>query len=274
MREMIDAHHARAQASGARIVFSCGFDSIPFDLGVRELQKLCVERFGGPAPRIKGRVRGLRGGFSGGTAASLKATLAAAAKRPSLLKILASPFGLTPGFEGADQPSGLLPYWDSSVNAWVAPFIMAPINTKNVHRTNFLLDEPYGRDFRYDEMMIAPGLGELGKAAAEAIAKANPLGGEGGPKPGEGPSREERESGFYDIVFVAEYDDGRSARLSVKGDRDPGYGSTSKMISEAALCLVEDVQGAGGIWTPGAIMGDALAERLQARAGLTFTAEG
>jgi short subunit dehydrogenase-like uncharacterized protein len=273
MREMIDAHHARAQETGARIVFSCGFDSIPFDLGVHQLQKLCIERFGIPAPRIRGRVRAMKGGFSGGTAASLKATLAAAARQPSLLKLLASPFALTPGFDGADQPNGLLPYYDSAVNAWVAPFIMAPINTKNVHRTNFLAGYPYGRDFRYDEMMIAPGLGELGKAAADAIAKANPLGGEGGPKPGEGPSKEERESGFYDIVFVAEYEDRRTARLAVRGDRDPGYGSTSRMIAESALCLIEDVQGQGGIWTPGALMPDALVARLQAKAGLTFEAE-
>jgi short subunit dehydrogenase-like uncharacterized protein len=273
MRQMIDAHESRAQESGARIVFSCGFDSIPFDLGVHQLQKLCADRFGSPAPRVRGRVRAMKGGFSGGTAASLKATLAAAARNPSLLKLLASPFALTPGFEGPDQPNGLLPHYDSAVGAWVAPFIMAPINTKNVHRTNFLAGHPYGRDFRYDEMMVAPGLGELGKAAAEAIAKANPLSGDGGPKPGEGPSREERESGFYDVLFIAKYPDGRSARLAVKGDRDPGYGSTSKMIAEAALCLIEDVEGSGGVWTPGALMADALAERLEAKAGVTFKPE-
>jgi short subunit dehydrogenase-like uncharacterized protein len=273
MREMIDAHQEAAKTSGARIVFSCGFDSIPFDLGVQQLQKLCIERFGTPAPRIKGRVRAMQGGFSGGTAASLKATLAAAARNPSLIKVLASSFGLTPGFEGPDQPNMMLPHYDSAVNAWVAPFIMAPINTKNVHRTNVLLGTPYGRGFRYDEMMVAPGLGEMGKAAAEAIAKLNPLASDKGPKPGEGPSKEERESGFYDILFIAEYPDGRTAKLSVKGDRDPGYGSTSKMIAESALWLVEDVQGTGGIWTPGAIMGDALVQRLQAKAGLTFAIE-
>ncbi|MFD1612685.1 saccharopine dehydrogenase family protein [Sphingomonas tabacisoli] len=273
MREMIDAHQARAQTSSARIVFSCGFDSIPFDLGVQQLQKLCAERFGTPAPRIKGRVRAMKGGASGGTVASLKATLAAAARKPSLFKLLADPFALTPGFEGPDQPNGLLPRYDSAIGAWVAPFIMAPINTKNVHRTNFLAGHPYGNDFRYDEMMVAPGLGELGKAAAEAIAKANPFADDHGPKPGEGPSKEERESGFYDILFVAEYEDGRTARLSVKGDRDPGYGSTSKMIAESALCLAEDVKGTGGVWTPGAIMADALVKRLEAKAGLSFQPE-
>jgi len=175
MREMIDAHEDAAKASGARIVFSCGYDSIPFDCGVERLQALCIERWGQPASRIKGRVVSMRGGFSGGTAASLKATLAAAATHPSLLKLLGSSFALTPGFEGPKQPRMSLPYHDASVDAWVAPFIMAPINTKNVHRTNLLLGHRYGTDFRYDEMVVVPGLGEIGKAAAEALAKANPL---------------------------------------------------------------------------------------------------
>ena len=137
----------------------------------------------------------MQGGFSGGTAASLKATLAAAARDPSILGLLTNPFALTPGFQGPSQPSGLLPEYDKSIEAWVAPFIMAPINTKNVHRTNFLLGEAYGADFVYDEMMVA-GLGDIGKAAAEAIAKINPLASDKGPKPGEGPSKEERDEGL------------------------------------------------------------------------------
>ena len=272
MREMIDAHEAAARASGARIIFSCGFDSIPFDLGVQQLQKRCREAWGAPAQRIKGRVRAMRGTFSGGTAASLKATLAAAAKRPSLLKLLADPFALTPGFIGPSQPNTLLPYWDAAIGAWVAPFIMAPINTKNVHRTNFLSGHAYGKDFLYDEMMVA-GLGDIGKAAAEALAKFNPLTGSKAPKPGEGPSREERGSGYYDLLFVAEGQGKEALRLAVKGDRDPGYGSTSKMISEAALCLAREAPAQGGFWTPGALMGDALVKRLVDNAGLTFEAE-
>ena len=272
MRHMIDAHHEEAKRTGARIVFSCGFDSIPFDLGVLTLQEAAKARFGGPAPRVKGRVRKMQGGFSGGTAASLKATLAAAAKEPSLFKLLASSFALTPGFTGPHQPTGLIPEYDSALGAWVAPFVMAPINTKNVHRTNFLLGHPYGEDFRYDEMTVAPGLGELGKAAAEAIAKINPFSGDKGPKPGEGPSKEARDTGFYDLLFIGEMPGGERIDAVVTGDRDPGYGSTSKMIAEAALCLVEDVEGDGGIWTPGALMGVPLRERLRAKAGLTFTA--
>lgn len=270
MRRMIDAHEGAAKASGARIVFSCGFDSIPFDLGVLTLQEAAMTRFRQPCPRVKGRVRTMKGGFSGGTAASLKATLAAAARDPSLLKLLASPFALTPGFSGPHQPAGLLPEYDPSLGAWVAPFIMAPINTKNVHRTNFLTGHRYGADFVYDEMMVAPGLGDMGKAAAEAIARINPLASDKGPKPGEGPSKEERESGYYDILFAGMMPDGDRIDCVVTGDRDPGYGSTSKMIAETALCLVES-EGDGGIWTSGALLGTTLRDRLQAKAGLTFT---
>ena len=271
MRKMIDAHHEQAKASGARIVFSCGFDSIPFDLGVLTLQETARKKLGKPCPRLKGRVRTMKGGFSGGTAASLKATLAAAARDPSILGLLVNPFALTPGFTGPSQPKGLLPEYDKTIEAWVAPFIMAPINTKNVHRTNFLLGEAYGVDFVYDEMMVA-GLGEMGKAAAEAIAKMNPLASDKGPKPGEGPSKEERDSGHYDVLFIGEMPDGGRVECVVTGDRDPGYGSTSKMIAESALCLVQDVAGEGGIWTPAALMGATLRERLAAKAGLTFRA--
>ncbi|MBD8699947.1 saccharopine dehydrogenase NADP-binding domain-containing protein [Sphingomonas sp. CFBP 13714] len=269
MLHMIDAHEGEATRTGARIVFSCGFDSIPFDLGVLTLQEAARARYGSPAPRVKGRVRTMKGTFSGGTAASLKATLAAAARDPGLVKLLTSPFALTPGFTGPHQPTGLLPEYDSTLQTWVAPFVMAPINTKNVHRTNFLLGEAYGADFVYDEMTVA-GLGDMGKAAAEAIAKFNPFAGDKGPKPGEGPSKAERDEGHYDLLFAGIMPDGSRIDTVVTGDRDPGYGSTSKMIAESAICLVRDVAGDGGIWTPGALMGAKLRDRLIAHAGLTF----
>ncbi|RZM11233.1 MAG: saccharopine dehydrogenase, partial [Sphingomonas sp.] len=262
MRQMIDAHEAEAKAAGARIVFSCGFDSIPFDLGVLTAQEQATKRFGRPAPRVKGRVRVMKGSFSGGTAASLKATLAAAARDPSLVKLLTDPFALTPGFRGPHQPTGLIPEFDTTLNAWVAPFVMAPINTKNVHRTNFLLGHAYGPDFVYDEMMVA-GLGDIGKAAAEAMAALNPFKGDKGPKPGEGPGLAEREAGHYDLLFAAIEPDGGRADAVVTGDRDPGYGSTSKMIAETALCLIGGEK-RGGVWTPGALLGSGLRDRLQA----------
>ncbi len=273
MRQMIDAHHAAAQKSGARIVFSCGFDSIPFDLGVQMLQKEARTRFGKPATRVKGRVRKMQGTFSGGTAASLKATMAAAAKDPDVIKYLSNPFSLSGGFEGPKQPRGNTPEYDDQLGSWATAFVMAPINTKNVHRTNALLGHPYGEDFVYDEMMLT-GPGEQGEKIAHHVANTDMMGGDDGPKPGEGPGKHERENGFYDIVFVGSTDDGDTIRYSVKGDKDPGYGSTSKMIAETALCLVRNVpESEGGIWTPGALLGEKLADRLQANAGLTFAAE-
>jgi short subunit dehydrogenase-like uncharacterized protein len=272
MRQKIDQHEEAAKASGARIVFSAGFDSIPFDLGVLMLQKHCVETFGAPAPRVKGRVRAMKGTFSGGTAASMKATMAAASKDPAVIKYLTNPFSLAGGFEGPAQPAGNKPEYDESIGSWATSFVMAPINTKNVHRTNALLGQAFGADFVYDEMMLT-GPGEQGEAMAKHVASTPMMGGDNDPKPGEGPSKEERDTGFYDVLFIAEYPDGRTAKLSVKGDRDPGYGSTSKMISETAIALSEN-QGAGGVTTPGAALGETLVDRLQKYAGLSFAVEG
>jgi short subunit dehydrogenase-like uncharacterized protein len=274
MREMIDAHDATARESGARIVFSCGFDSIPFDLGVLFLQEGARARFGAPVPRVKGRVRRMKGESSGGTVASYKATMAAAGGDPNVMARLRDPFALTPGFQGPRQPSGGKPEIDPDLDAWVAPFFMAPINTRNVHRTNLLLGHAYGEDFQYDEMIVA-GRGERGETVAKAIAASqSTLGSQRDPQPGEGPSKQEREAGMYDLLFLGITSDGRRIRAVVTGDRDPGYGSTSKMISEAADCLIHEAAVTeGGIWTPGAAMGDKLTKRLVEHAGLTFTLE-
>jgi len=274
MRQMIDAHDAGAKKTGARIVFSCGFDSIPFDLGVLFLQAEAKKRFGAPFARVKGRVRKMRGTFSGGTAASLKATMAAAAKDPNVVTLLKDPFSLTPGFAGPKQPSGMKPEYDEDFGAWMAPFVMAAINTRNVHRTNALTGFFFGKDFVYDEMVMT-GPGEKGEATARGMAaQGSGMEGDKGPKPGEGPSKEERENGFYDLVFLGVGPDGKKLAASVKGDKDPGYGSTSKMIAETALALAADDSIAGGVWTPGAAIGLPLAERLQKNAGIVFAIEG
>ena len=272
MRQMIDKYDADAKASGARISFSSGFDSIPFDLGVLMLQKEARESFGAPCTTVRGRVRAMKGTFSGGTAASLAESMKAMARDPSLIKVMRSPFGLTPGFEGADQPGGMMPKYESDLGKWAAPFVMAPINTKNVHRTNFLLGHPWGADFRYDEMVLTSP-GEAGKAAANAAAEMmkNPFGSKP-PKPGEGPTPEERENGHYDVLFVGETEGGETLRYAVKGRYDPGYGSTSRMISETGIALLES-DAPGGIGTPGSILGEALVERLRAHAELTFEVE-
>jgi len=270
---MIEAHEAAAKASGARMVFSCGFDSIPFDLGVLFAEEAAKERFGAYAPRVRGRIRGLKGGLSGGTLASGMATQAAVQKDPSIGALLANPFALTPGFTGAAQPDGDTPYEDKVTGSWVGPFMMSGINTKAVHRSNLLLGHPWGEGFQYCEMQMLDG---PPAASAGAGLGGFDFGPGGLPKPGEGPSREARETGFYDILVIAETADGRTARTSVKGDMDPGYGSTAKMLGEAAVCLARDVPRAttpGGCWTPASAMGEALIRRLEANAGLTFTIE-
>jgi len=276
MRKMIDAHEAAAKSSGARILFSCGFDSIPFELGVFYVEQEAKKVFGAPASRVKGRVRNMKGTFSGGTAASARATFAAVANDLSLVSLVQDPFVLTPGFDGPKQPRGNKPVLDEDMGSWTAPFVMATINTRNVHRSNMLMNFPYGKDFVYDEMVLT-GPGEQGEANARkvvAAVNAERMGASGGPKPGEGPSKEVRENGMYDLLFVAIAPDGKQVRAAVKGDRDPGYGSTSKMISECAICLLRDTHDVpAGIWTPGAAMGDKLIKRLVDHAGLTFGVE-
>ncbi|MBR1200290.1 saccharopine dehydrogenase NADP-binding domain-containing protein [Bradyrhizobium sp. AUGA SZCCT0240] len=274
MRRIIDAHQADAERSGARIMFSCGYDSLPFELGVFCAQEAAKKAFGAPVSRVKGRIRTMKGTFSGGTAASSKSLFEAAAKDQGILALMRDPFALTPGFQGPKQPPGNRPMLDEDLQAWVTPFFMANINTRNVHRSNMLLGFPYGRDFVYDEMQVA-GPGAEGEALAKSIQAANnKIALSAVPKPGEGPSKEERESGSYDLLFVAVAPDGRQARASVKGDRDPGYGSTSKMISECAICLLRDTpEVPAGIWTPGAAMQHKLIKRLEDHAGLTFAVE-
>ncbi|HIL21545.1 MAG TPA: saccharopine dehydrogenase, partial [Candidatus Thioglobus sp.] len=267
MHKMIAAHSAAAEKSGARIVFSCGFDSIPFDLGVFFLQQHAVSTLGSAVARVKGRVRAMKGTMSGGTLASFKETMTAAGRDRSLIGILRNPFALTSGFEGAEQPLGNQPEYDEALQSWIAPFVMASINTKNVHRSNMLLGHSYGKDFVYDEMMVT-GPGDKGEAIAKAVTEDTSMA-KSTIQPGEGPSKEERENGFYDVLMVGEHTDGRSVRVSVKGDRDPGYGSTSKMIAESAICLVKNPQlASGGIWTTAPVMGAELIERLQENAGL------
>jgi short subunit dehydrogenase-like uncharacterized protein len=275
MRQMIDAHEATARSTGARILFSCGYDSLPFELGVLCAQEEAKKVFGAAAARLKGRVRAMTGTLSGGTAASMKAIFTAAANDPSLIALLRNPFVLTPGFDGPKQPPGNRPAFDQDLDSWTAPFVMANINTRNVHRSNLLMGFPYGKDFVYDEMVLT-GPGEQGEARAKRMTAANTSEKmtSSGPKPGEGPSKEEREAGSYDLLFVAIAPDGRQVRAAVTGDRDPGYGSTSKMISECAICLLRDTPNVpAGIWTPGAAMGHKLINRLVDHAGLTFGVE-
>lgn len=272
MHEIISKYNDKAKETGARIVFSCGFDSIPFDLGVLFLQDEVKKQTGRTSNKVRARVRVMEGEFSGGTAASFGATMASLKTNPELFSILGNPFSLSEGFQGPQQENDSKPVFDEALGVWVAPFFMAPINTKNVHRSNMLQNHAYGEDFLYNEMWVA-GPGEEGEQVAKMMATANPMSGDDVPKPGEGPSKESREAGNYDVLFCADIE-GSVISTSVTGDMDPGYGSTSKMIAESAICLVKDsAELKGGIYTPASSMGSKLIKRLVDNAGLTFNVE-
>jgi len=289
MAHMIPQLEATAKNSGARIVFSCGFDSIPFDLGVVFLQEQAQKQFGQPLNCVHGRVKVMKGKMSGGTLASALATIERLGREPQLAKTMADPFALTPGFKGPQQPDGESASYDEWAQSWTGPFVMATINTKNIHRSNALLGHPWGKDFVYDEKMLS-GDGDRGMARAKKLARSTRIQNAllvfaptrallrrfALPKPGEGPDRAAREAGRYEIVFIGETANGQRLRATVKGDRDPGYGSTCKMIAESTLCLVQDVDRnstGGGVWTPGSAMGAVLIRRLEADAGLQFAIE-
>ncbi len=275
MHDTVRDFQGKAEASGARIVHSCGFDSIPFDLGVFYTQAKAREAHGEACQKIRGRVRKMQGKFSGGTAASFMETMKRVGTQPEVLDWLKDPFTLTPGFEGPRQPHGAKPIEEEDLGSWSAPFIMASINTKNIHRSNYLLGGAYGEDFVYDEMMMT-GPGEQGAKMAQGVMQMNNSMSQNAPKPGEGPTKDERENGFYDVMFVGDTAAGQRVICSVAGDRDPGYGSTCKMIAEAAICLARDIERScvgGGVYTPAPAMGMALVKRLEDNAGLTFKFE-
>jgi short subunit dehydrogenase-like uncharacterized protein len=288
IRRMVQRYEAMAQTSGARIVHCCGFDSIPSDLGVHFLQRQAMKRLGAPCTRVKMRVKAMRGELSGGTVASLMNVVKETAADPALRKELANPYSLCPPGSAPKvrQPDVRWAEFDRDFGAWVAPFVMSGINTRIVQRTNALSGQAYGADFTYDEAMLM-GRGLKGRFAATALAA-----GLAGfmlagaiqparaalerfvlPKPGEGPSPEARRKGFFDLRFLGTTADGRQIRTKVTGDRDPGYGSTGKMLGQATACLALDIDKAataGGFWTPATIFGDRLIERLSDRSGLTF----
>ncbi len=265
MHEVLGNYEDLARNSGARIVFSCGFDSIPSDLGVQFLQEQAQAQFGRPLSRIKCRVKELRGEASGGTVASFGSTMAAVKEAPEMFAVLNNAFALTPGFEGPPQPAGNEKIFEEDLDSWSGPFVMATINTKNVHRTNFLGGHPYGEEFVYDEMALI-------KETKATSGERNEFGFDMNLKPGEGPSREQREAGYYEMWFIGSNAEGDAMTAIVTGDQDPGYGSTSKIIAEAAVLLSQKPrENEGGIFTPASAMGAALRERLQANAGLTFS---
>jgi short subunit dehydrogenase-like uncharacterized protein len=286
--KMLERYEDLAKVSGARIVNSCGFDSVPSDLGVYFLQQHAKQKFGETCINIKMRVKKMKGAASGGTVASMTNIFKEVAGNPALRKVLANPYAICPPDHGnrVRQNNMNRPQYDKDFNSWVAPFVMAVINTRIVHRSNALLAGDYSPHFEYNEAMltgkgligsgIAAGVGVgLGSFAMAAVIPPTRWAMERFilPKPGEGPSLDAQEKGFYDLRFFGKTDSGKEIRCKVTGDQDPGYGSTAKMLGQAATCLVQDVSKknvSGGFWTPASIFGTKLITRLENHAGLTF----
>lgn len=287
MARMIAEHDAVARSSGARIVFTCGFDCIPADIGAFFMNEEMKRRHGASCRQIKYRVANFSGGASGGTIASMIQMMEEVSADRSVLDVMQAPYALNPlgQQKGPDGPEPRSPSWDADFNQWVAPFMMGSIDTKVVRRSNALLGHAYGADLRYDEGVLC-GAGPSGFAKAfGAAAGASLVMGAMSigpfrrfaagrlPQPGQGPSREAREAGFFDIQLLGFHPSDSSKNLSARiyGDRDPGYGSTSKMLGESAVCLARDERTSeGGCLTPASAMGAALLARLSANAGVTF----
>lgn len=287
IRKMIDRHQEQALASGARIVNCCGFDSIPSDLGVSFLQQHALDKFSQPCVSVKLRVKAAKGGLSGGTFASMINASTEASKDPKVKEILANPYALCKNGDDISirQHRISSAEFDQDYNCWVAPFVMAAINEPVVHRSNSLKHYAYGNNFAYNEaMMVAPG--NRGRVAATLISWATRLFTLATaigplrrllikimPAPGEGPSPEAQYKGYFDIRLVGRCEDGRTIHAKVTGDRDPGYGSTAKMLGQAGLSLIQEIDKStteGGFWTPASIFDDRFIHRLQKHAGISF----
>lgn len=288
IREMIDRYHADAVDTEARIVHSCGFDSIPADLGTKIVQSYARERFGDPCELVRIYFEGGRGGVSGGTLSSIVEVFNAASSNPVAREALNNPYSLAPVGErdGVDSGTQTWPRKDLLRGEWTAPSPMAVVNERVIRRTNALLEYPWGREFQCSEV-IPVGSGPIGVLRASAI-----VGGIGigtgvlavapirdalrrfvFPDPGEGPTRAEIEAGYFTIRVLGRgtaTDGPFIVECRIGADQDPGYGATARMLSEAAMCLVDDRIDSplsGGILTPAAAIGDPLATGLR-RAGL------
>ena len=286
IRKMIDEHHDAAIASGARIVHSCGFDSIPMDIGVWFLQREAKKRHGDYCRSIRLGVVATRGGASGGTIASLLNLIEESRRDRNIARVMADPYALNPPDcrEGPDGREQNDVRFDEDAGKWSAPFVMAAINTKIVRRSHALAGFPYGRDFRYDEAVLTgSGVGGRLKATAIQLGVGALVFGASYdstrgfmkrfvlPEPGDGPDRNARENGFFNLRHFGHLADGTLIVSKITGDRDPGYGSTSKMLSEAAVCLAQDqLESGGGVLTSASAMAEPLFERLTKNAGLTY----
>jgi short subunit dehydrogenase-like uncharacterized protein len=290
IRESIDVYHKQAVDTGARIVHSCGFDSIPSDLTVYSLHRLAEQEQAGQLGDTNLVVRSFAGGVSGGTVASMLELMRTASTDPEARRLMNDPYTLTPD-RAAEPELGAQPdiRWRRGGEIapelkgyWVGAFVMAAANTRIVRRSNALLDYAYGRRFEYAEQM------SMGRSFAAPVAAAMATGGNAAtmalgsryfnrlpsklveriaPKPGTGPSERAREQGHYTVETYTTTTTGARYKATMSQDGDPAYKATSVLLGESGLALALDrdrLSDLRGVLTPAAAMGDALLARLPA----------
>ncbi|AXG07166.1 oxidoreductase [Haloplanus rubicundus] len=291
IRETVDRFHDAAVEAETRIVHSCGFDSVPADIGTALVQSFARETFGVPCEAVRIYLEDGSGGVSGGTLASFGELFEAASEDPVVRRTLVNPYSLAPPGErkGVDPGEQRWPRKDPLRDEWTAPSPMAPINERIVRRSNALLGYPWGREFRCSEV-VPTGRGLRGAATAGAVAgglglfsavmSVGPL--RSGirkyvfPDPGEGPTSEETEQGYFTVRVLGRGttdDDPFTVEAQFGADWGPGYGATARMLGETGMCLREDDTDSplsGGVLTPAAAIGTPLADRLRA-VGFTAT---
>lgn len=284
---VMDKYQTEAEKSGARIVNCTGFDSLPSDLGVLCLQDFAQKNYGQPLKEVEMQVRSAKGGVSGGTVASLSETMAQISKNPQLAKVLQDPYAICPmgQRDGVEQPNSFGARRSRFTDDWLHQFIMAGVNTKIVHSSNARLGYPYGKNFIYSEWQVAKNpifayLSEFAIGATmlvmffpwtRALLTKYVL-----PKSGQGPSPEAQKNGHFKLVFHGQNHQGQRMKAEVTGDADPGYGSSSKQISEVAIALANTFASRpneGGFGTPASVLGLSLLPALEQYAGLTFRAQ-
>ena len=309
VRDSAEAFHDVAQRTGARIVHSCGFDSIPSDLGVWETARVAADEGAGTLTDTVLFVRSLKGGLSGGTIDSMRRQAIAARESLEDRRAIADPYGLSP--ERAAEPTkadradsappappvsragrvrsvtkrlgSRLPVRRTEDGHWTGPFVMATFNTRIVRRSNALLGWQYGRAFRYHEVtdfgssvsspLRATGLtaGLLGIVAGLSYSPTRKVVDRFLPAPGEGPDEQTRVNGRFTLEVVAGTTSGSKYATKVAADADPGYNGTAIMLGQSALCLaLDDLDSEGGVLTPAVAMAAPLIERLRTR-GFTIS---
>ena len=291
MRKMIDRWQDKAQKAGVRLVNCCGFDSVPSDMGVLFMQKKAMEETGAYFPSISMRLKNAKGGFSGGTFASMFNIREDAEKDRSIYKVIMRRYSLNPDqeFDGPDKRDLRTVLYDPIARSWIAPFVMATINTRIVRRSHALEGFPFGEDFTYDEAIFC-GKGFRGRLrgwgyilplgvvrAAKPGSFLNKLLRWYLPDPGEGPSAEKREKGWFRLAFYGKTADNRIAEAELIGQGDPGYSATARMIAECAVCLAKDrhqLPDRSGFLTPATAVGDLLTDRLTTRGEMEFKWKG